>query len=127
LQAEPTLRTPHDHAGAGVLGELHGEMADAAGGACNQRCLPWFEAAAVEQRLPRGHPGHGQGRRLRVAQAPMEAPLMTSSLIGFMSLTISQLREPSSGVLRYVVISPHGLTSVRTSSLAWRNRPRACT
>ena len=42
-------------------------MPNPAGGA-DQHCLPQFEAAAVEQRLPRRQPGNGERRRLLVAQ-----------------------------------------------------------
>jgi hypothetical protein len=44
----------------------------------------------------------------------------------FTSLAMPQLHEPTSGLWRYVGISPHRPTSMRTSSVAWCPA-RACT
>ena len=49
------------------LGELHGEMADASGGASHQSRLPSLEPAPIQQRLPGGHPRNWYRRRLLVA------------------------------------------------------------
>src|SRR5437667_12503563 len=61
--------TGADHARSRVPRELNPEVAAPARAAGNQRRLPSFEPAAIEQHLPRREPGHGYRGGLLVAHA----------------------------------------------------------
>ena len=53
---------------AGLMGELHREGTDAAGGAVDQNLLALDEAGVVEQHLPGRHRDHRDGSRLKVVE-----------------------------------------------------------
>ncbi|MET8350581.1 hypothetical protein [Micromonospora sp. NPDC005206] len=53
---------------AARLGDLHGEVADAARGRVNQYALARLDVGDIDQGLPRGEPGEPQTGRLDVGQ-----------------------------------------------------------
>ena len=73
----PSPRTKSSFAGAGCghdmgaarLGDLHGEMADAAGRGMDQRALSLLQAADLDEALPGGEAGQRQRACLHMVEA----------------------------------------------------------
>jgi hypothetical protein len=74
-------------------GELHREVADAAGRACDQRTLPFREHAAVEECLPGGDTSNRDRRRLLVGEAGRF--LCDLAGIGRRELRVAAARRPA--------------------------------